>query len=41
MKPTTVVVGTPEKTMTAIAPSKAMPVRFSFKPGTRPSAMPR
>jgi hypothetical protein len=34
MRPTTVAVGRPEKTMIAMAPSNAMPVRFSFKPGT-------
>ena len=41
MKPTAAVVGTPEKIMIEIAPSNAMPVRFSLKPGTRPAAMPR
>ena len=39
--PTTLVVDIPEKTMIAIAPRSAMPVRLSFNPGTCPNAMPR
>ena len=40
-KPTTVCVGSPEAIMTAIAPSSAMPVRLSRRPGTCPMAMPQ
>jgi hypothetical protein len=41
MTPTTVCVGRPPRTITAIAPSSAIPVRSSWSPGTRPAAMPR
>ena len=41
MQETTSVVPMPLKIIMAMAPSSAMPTRFSFNPGTRPIAIPR